>query len=450
MKHELSHFAARLGALISRPSGAIGASQFSDLALELFALQYACNPAFRQICDARQVSPLTLKSWNRIPFVPTGAFKVLELSSLNPEERTNVFHSSGTTGQSNSRHFHSPESLHLYQQSLWSWFERHFDARNDFLFLTPVPAAVPHSSLVHMFEIIRARCGQPVSRFTGRLDGVGGWTVDFSTSVAALKHACSASKPITLLGTAFSFVHLLDYLAENDRDFQLPVGSRVMETGGYKNRSRVLPKPELHSLIAKYLGVGQEGIICEYGMSELSSQAYDGAERDKTFLTGLTRLEQGNRDGRSEMNRRAGRPGSTAGETPTATMEEEYQRLTSSHPSPLPLSPLRGEGAAMDKHAFCSGGGHQRLDSVPKAAGGVAGDRHFQFPPWARGQIISPETGIEVAVGETGLIRIFDLANVFSVAAIQTEDLGVRRDNGFDLVGRAQLAEPRGCSLMTS
>ena len=42
---------------------------------------------------------------------------------------------------------------------------------------------------------------------------------------------------------------------------------------------------------------------------------------------------------------------------------------------------------------------------------------------------------------------MFDLANVRSVLAIQTEDLAVRRGTGFDLVGRAQMAEPRGCSL---
>ena len=76
--------------------------------------------------------------------------------------------------------------------------------------------------------------------------------------------------------------------------------------------------------------------------------------------------------------------------------------------------------------------------------------RHFSFPPWARVQIISPETGREVGEGETGLIRVFDLANVFSVMAIQTEDLGVRRGDGFELIGRAQQAEPRGCSLMTA
>ena len=75
---------------------------------------------------------------------------------------------------------------------------------------------------------------------------------------------------------------------------------------------------------------------------------------------------------------------------------------------------------------------------------------HFRFPPWARAQIVSPETGREVAEGETGLIRVFDLANVFSVMAIQTEDLGVRSGDGFELIGRAEATEPRGCSLMTA
>jgi hypothetical protein len=53
-----------------------------------------------------------------------------------------------------------------------------------------------------------------------------------------------------------------------------------------------------------------------------------------------------------------------------------------------------------------------------------------------------------VAEGGTGLIRVFDLANVYSVMAIQTEDLGIRHGDGFALAGRAVLAEPRGCSLL--
>ena len=74
--------------------------------------------------------------------------------------------------------------------------------------------------------------------------------------------------------------------------------------------------------------------------------------------------------------------------------------------------------------------------------------RVFQFPLWARAQIVSPETGREVGEGETGLIQVLDLGNVHSVLAIQTEDLGTRRGDGFEFVGRAALAEPRGCSLM--
>jgi hypothetical protein len=74
--------------------------------------------------------------------------------------------------------------------------------------------------------------------------------------------------------------------------------------------------------------------------------------------------------------------------------------------------------------------------------------RCFHFPPWARGQVISPENGLEVEEGETGLIRVLDLANVYSVMAVQTEDLAIRRGDGFELLGRATLAEARGCSLM--
>jgi hypothetical protein len=92
----------------------------------------------------------------------------------------------------------------------------------------------------------------------------------------------------------------------------------------------------------------------------------------------------------------------------------------------------------------------QAYDPGTNPPSSILHPRAFRFPPWARVQIISSENNREVPEGETGLIRIMDLANVFSAAAIQTEDLGIRRGDGFELVGRAQIAEPRGCSLMTA
>jgi hypothetical protein len=230
-----------------------------------------------------------------------------------------------------------------------------------------------------MFETVRRKLGAAESAFVGTLATDGSWTLNFTAAVDALNPRPQTldPRPLLLLGTAFSFVHLLDHLAEHNLKFRLPKNSHAMETGGYKNRSRVLAKDELHAFITKQLGVPRENILCEYGMSELSSQAYA-----------------------------SGVPASSRRVSANASKE------------PTGWKPALPE--------------------------------HFHFPPWARVQIISPETGREAAADEAGLIRIFDLANVFSVAAIQTEDLGIRRGDGFELLGRAQLAEPRGCSLMTA
>ena len=68
-------------------------------------------------------------------------------------------------------------------------------------------------------------------------------------------------------------------------------------------------------------------------------------------------------------------------------------------------------------------------------------------PPWARALVIDPETNNEAAPGETGVVRLFDLANLGSVLAIQTQDLAVSRGDGtFELLGRDPAALPRGCS----
>ena len=312
MTNELSNFAAHLreavlsisdaGDNVRRLSSApIGRTKtkppcvgsyendFNRLALELFALQFKANAAYRKICEARGLTPNALEHWTQIPAVPTAAFKELDLTCLAPGERTVVFHSSGTTEQKPSRHFHSPESLKLYEASLIPWFLE--NVLPDFRFpiskfglvcLTPPPALASHSSLVHMFETVRRKLGAAETEFVGKLAKDGGWTLDFDRTIASLSHhpRSETRHPKLILGTAFSFVHLLDYLTEKNLRFDLPAGSRVMETGGYKNRSRLMPKTELHQLITERLGVPPSHIVCEYGMSELSSQAY-GTELER-------------------------------------------------------------------------------------------------------------------------------------------------------------------------
>jgi hypothetical protein len=72
----------------------------------------------------------------------------------------------------------------------------------------------------------------------------------------------------------------------------------------------------------------------------------------------------------------------------------------------------------------------------------------FVTPPWMRVRIFDPVTLTEAPAGTTGLISIFDLANVGSAIHLLTEDLGMAEGNGFRLLGRAAGAELRGCSLV--
>ncbi len=69
-------------------------------------------------------------------------------------------------------------------------------------------------------------------------------------------------------------------------------------------------------------------------------------------------------------------------------------------------------------------------------------------PPWLRTMVCDLATGREVAPGEIGCLRLVDLANLGSVMAVQTEDLGRVRDGGLELLGRAPGATTRGCSLL--
>ena len=68
-------------------------------------------------------------------------------------------------------------------------------------------------------------------------------------------------------------------------------------------------------------------------------------------------------------------------------------------------------------------------------------------PPWVRTQVISTNGIDEVPIGGRGLLRHFDLANRNSVLALQTEDIALRTEAGFEILGRPEGSEPRGCSL---
>jgi hypothetical protein len=350
---------AVLAAIARRADAPLGDAEFDALARAVFAHQFARGRTYRLFCERRGATPETVEHWTQVPAVPTDAFKAAPLVAGDPADAVAVFRTSGTTAGPERRGEHHVLDLAPYDAALRAGFRAHLlpdRASIRVLSLVPPADAVPDSSLSHMVAGVAADHGAPG----------GGWFVDPGGGIAhdalsaALRAAEAEGVPVCIPGTAFAFVHWLDAAAARGERFRLPAGSRVMDTGGFKGRSREVTRAELYAGIADRLGIGAAWCVNEYGMTEMSSQFYDG---------------------------------------------------------------------------------------VAGAAEADPSRRWHRAPPWVRTQAADPETLRPLPHGVPGVLRHWDLANVHSVAAIQTADMGVTSEHGFRVLGRAAGAEARGCSL---
>lgn len=335
---------------------------FEELARRVFRHQYEENPIYAGFCRQRGVLPDPSLSWHEIPAVPTRAFKRLPLVSGSREEVEVIFRTSGTTQGASDRGEHPVLDPRIYRASLLPNFREHLlpdDARLPLVSLVPSPRRAPHSSLSHMIGVIDDELAVPG----------GGWFVDpdggirVSALAETLTRLEAEEQPVLLVGTAFALVHWMDAMDRLELRLQLAPGSRIMETGGFKGRSRELRRSEFYGSLEERTGIPPARIVNEYGMTELLSQFYEPVLR--TGTTGTARLAE----------------------------------------------------------------------------------RVHVAPPWVRTRVLDPGSLDPVSPGEPGLLCHLDLANVGSVAAVLTEDMGVATGEGFRVLGRAVDAEPRGCSL---
>jgi Acyl-protein synthetase, LuxE len=367
--HELR--AELLSVIAAGTGAALPDDAFDRLARGVFAHQLACNTPYRLFCERRGAAADSVAHWTQIPAVPTDAFKAAALvcgdagriaagaAAWTAGPRTSaVFRTSGTTLGAEQRGTHYVPDLSLYDAVLRAGFRAHLlpgGGRMRMISLVPRPEEAPDSSLSHMAGAVVADHGAAGS---GWFVSPGGG-IDHAGLQAALRAAEAADEPVCILGTAFALVHWLDALRESGTRFHLPSGSRLMDTGGFKGRSREVTREELYGAIGERTGIPHASCVNEYGMTEMSSQFYDGVA-----------------------------------------------------------------GSA----------------SAPA-------DRLHIGPPWVRTQATDPETLRPLPHGETGVLRHLDLANLDSVMAIQTADLGITAPEGFRVLGRARGAEARGCSL---
>ena len=251
-----------------------GASEnaFNGLALDLFAHQFENNRPFRQFSMRRERTPRTTKTWHEIPAVPISAFKDLRLSCSAPNETPHTFMTSGTTmAAARGKSHHS--TLAVYDASMKTNFKHRFMSDRDTIrmgILFPDEDVMPNSSLAHYLALALRQFGAPNSQYMWHQDGI-----DFASVLAELEHAETTGEPYALLGASSSFVHLTDEMRRLGKSVVLPVGSRILDTGGFKGQSREVELDDFYSQLSSRLGVPRRQCINMYGMTELSTQFYD-------------------------------------------------------------------------------------------------------------------------------------------------------------------------------
>lgn len=334
----------------------VSEERFNELALALFAYQFRNGRIYRAYCEKRGRLPDNVGDYSAIPAVPTDAFKAAPLLCGDPADATHLFRTSGTTLGAGRRGEHHFLDVDIYRAALRTSFRRHLlpdRSRMRIISLVPSASEATDSSLSFMVSDLIQTFGERATTAVG-LDGI-----DLAAFLRAAQEAIDSAQPVIVIGTSFSFVHLLDALRADQADLRLPEGSRAMDTGGFKGRSREVPREELYGAIERGLGIPAHSIVNEYGMTEMSSQFYDG--------------------------------------------------------------------------------------TVSRAA--PVDQRRHTRPAWVRTISCDPETLEPLPEGSVGILRHLDLANVDSVMALQTADMGRVEGGRIELLGRAAGSEPRGCSI---
>ncbi|MDJ1467848.1 acyl transferase [Cytophagaceae bacterium DM2B3-1] len=310
---------------------------FEENALELFRFQASANQIYRKYLEFLKIDPAKISSLNEIPFLPIEFFKSHTITSVQNQPAA-LFESSGTTGQTRSRHYVYDTSF--YEKVAQHIFEQLYGSLAEFHVLALLPSYLERtgSSLVYMVEHFIRESHSSESGF---------FLHDQSELVSKIDTLVQQNKKVLLIGVTFALLDLAEHYG--GRDWSQVI---VMETGGMKGRREELLREEVHEILKQAFLLPK--VHSEYGMTELLSQAY-------SFGNGV-----------------------------------------------------------------------------------------FQMPPTMRILIRDVNDPFSINTNQrSGGINIIDLANVDSCAFIETKDIGiVHPDNTFQVLGRFDNSDIRGCNLL--
>ncbi len=193
--------------------------------------------------------------------------------SMTPATGNRVFSTSGTSSGEPGRVGYSPADM----SAMDTVIDINAGARlfpdgpgiTRTLVLAPDPDARPQMIMAYGMQRL-------IDRFSsGGQFLIGNEGLDVPALTAELDQACADDTPLTLIGATFGFVLFADAMIDSGRTWSLPAGSRLMDAGGSKGRSRYVSRREFTDVIETVFGISIDWQVNLLGMTELASQFYD-------------------------------------------------------------------------------------------------------------------------------------------------------------------------------
>ncbi len=227
---------------------------FEKNALRLFKFQAQHNKIYAAYIKALGITPSKINDIAEIPFLPISFFKTHPIKTGDWKEEI-VFESSGTTGEATSKMY--VEDIIFYQKVAVFIFQKMYGHLSHFNVLALLPSYLErkNASLVYM-----------VDDFIKKSRNSGFFLDDISALIKKLTTQKTPKVKTLLIGVSFALLDLAEAYQFNLKD------TIIMETGGMKGRRKELTRNELHTILKDSFGV--KTIHSEYGMTELTSQAY--------------------------------------------------------------------------------------------------------------------------------------------------------------------------------
>ncbi len=229
---------------------------FVSLALDVFRFQAKFNPLYAEYLRLLNVNIAEIDSIFDIPSLPIQFFKSHQIKTGDWSDKM-TFTSSGTSGNTTSRHFVKEPEFYLKNCRL-NW-EENYGKVEDYCILALLPAYLERegSSLILMAEDFIEKSKYEQSGF---------FLYDTEKLLKTIKECQEKGIPTVLLGVTFA---LLDLAEKETVDLSNII---VMETGGMKGRRKEITRKEMHQFLCKSLNIKE--VHSEYGMTELFSQGY--------------------------------------------------------------------------------------------------------------------------------------------------------------------------------